>query len=620
MGLENLIEPDDSENALAATSGLFDQFEPRSLQEPVSLIEPAGFPLDPPASPFRPDARQAAQQPVSRSGLAQFLMQGLPVALATAFSRNPGQNAVNLLQQRAQFALQRELADRRESLQEREFALRRELQKESVRITGEQQTRQQDRIDQRESFRIALSLAKGGVPFGQAADLVSRSMRGERLTLEEKKQLDEAIQNPATQVKPVDMLRMRKDIMNTAIRETLTQFGSIEDAIRNAQAADKAFLQSVQSQQFKGGDEAVMNLRRLSEAANAGRVGAEGLAGSAVVAPKGAIGPAELERTVNGAIRTLDPRLQKAFEQGGGLHQLLQKAKDGSLEPEEIKSTVDYLSERGFSLDDTLVVQDLLNISFGIRDGKILIDAQSEEDVDALQGEDEEGAGFAQYFRGASEALRLIMDPNSTTSLEDFISQVQGFALGDEAAVERSGSQSQAKAERVRQHQEGVKGFFKSLFGGGKVEASENLVEDSAEDSALNRPQRNNNPGNLTFIGQKGAEMEPGDSARFARFDSPKNGFEALKKDLLAKIKGKTSTRLGPDSTLEDLAHVYAPSSENDTEAWLTKVAATLGVEVDIKLKDLESRVEELAAAVAETEGFFEGSPGRAFKKELGLE
>lgn len=455
MGLENLYEPIE-QNALAATSGLFDNIEARDLN-PLDLA-PGISPGIAARAPYGAPGVQpgdAARQPVTRSGLSQFLLQGLPSALAAAFSNDPGGSALSILQQRAQVAMQREDADRKERLQQQEFALRAELQKESFRLQGEQQGRTQDRLDNREAFRTALTLAKAGMPFGESMEAVSTYMQGGKLTPEKQAKLSKALSNPLTEVKATDMIRFRKDVMTTALRETLAQFGTIEDAVRNAQAADQAFMSAVQSSTFKGGNAATMNLRRLSEAANVGRPGAEGLAGSATVAPKSEVTPAELQETVNGAIQTLDPRLQKAFARGGGLYSMMERAQSGQLSPQEIGSTVQFLQERGFEQDDILVVQDLLNVSFGTRDGKILINTEAEEDLKALQKEEEGSLGFENLFRGGAEALRSLMDPNVTT-FDQFFGRIQQAAFGPEQRGERVETESEPflPAAQLQEQQE----------------------------------------------------------------------------------------------------------------------------------------------------------------------
>lgn len=106
---------------------------------------------------------------------------------------------------------------------------------------------------------------------------------------------------------------------------------------------------------------------------------------------------------------------------------------------------------------------------------------------------------------------------------------------------------------------------------------------------------RNNNPGNIDFnprndwVGQLG--MEVGVSKpRFARFDEPENGVRALGK-LLINYRGKDGMPgvggKGIDTVLETVNR-WAPSNENDTQAYAAAVAKRLGVKPTdpINIKD----------------------------------
>ncbi|WP_434771285.1 structural protein P5 [Pseudomonas entomophila] len=105
---------------------------------------------------------------------------------------------------------------------------------------------------------------------------------------------------------------------------------------------------------------------------------------------------------------------------------------------------------------------------------------------------------------------------------------------------------------------------------------------------------RNNNPGNIDFnprnawVGQLGLE-EGVSKPRFARFDSPENGIRALGK-LLINYRGKDGMPgvggKGIDTVLETINR-WAPSTENDTQAYARAVATRIGVHttapIDIK-------------------------------------
>lgn len=108
-----------------------------------------------------------------------------------------------------------------------------------------------------------------------------------------------------------------------------------------------------------------------------------------------------------------------------------------------------------------------------------------------------------------------------------------------------------------------------------------------------NLPTRNNNPGDL---------KNPS-TGQFDQFSDPTAGFAALKNDLSDKISGNTKTGLGPQSTLQDLASVWAPASDgNDPVQYATNLAQKLKVAPTAPLSSLN--VDDLASAIAGNEGY----------------
>lgn len=109
------------------------------------------------------------------------------------------------------------------------------------------------------------------------------------------------------------------------------------------------------------------------------------------------------------------------------------------------------------------------------------------------------------------------------------------------------------------------------------------------------RGVRNNNPGNIDFNprnawqGQLGLEQGVA-KPRFARFDEPENGIRAVGK-LLINYRGKDGMPgvggKGIDTVLETINR-WAPSNENDTQAYAGSVAKRLGVRTTdpINIKD----------------------------------
>lgn len=95
---------------------------------------------------------------------------------------------------------------------------------------------------------------------------------------------------------------------------------------------------------------------------------------------------------------------------------------------------------------------------------------------------------------------------------------------------------------------------------------------------------RNNNPGNLRFVGQHGAVQGEGG---FAAFPSADAGRAAL----IAQIQLDASR--GHDAagrrvvTVADLIHSWAPPSENDTAAYVASVTRQTGFGADDDLNFL---------------------------------
>ncbi|WP_308719016.1 structural protein [Komagataeibacter xylinus] len=89
---------------------------------------------------------------------------------------------------------------------------------------------------------------------------------------------------------------------------------------------------------------------------------------------------------------------------------------------------------------------------------------------------------------------------------------------------------------------------------------------------------RNNNPGNLNFAHQPGAYLETGVSnPRFAAFPTMADGIRALRDQLLRyAARGLT--------TVSSIISVYAPSTENETAAYITTLCHHMGVQADTVL------------------------------------
>lgn len=114
-----------------------------------------------------------------------------------------------------------------------------------------------------------------------------------------------------------------------------------------------------------------------------------------------------------------------------------------------------------------------------------------------------------------------------------------------------------------------------------------------------NLPQRNNNPGNVKPGGLKEVDaMATGtDSQGHLIFPTPEAGFEALIKDVQAKVSGN-SKWLPANPTLAQLGSVYAEDPN-----WANSVARILGVNPNTQTATIP--IESLVLAIAMQEGYF---------------
>lgn len=100
---------------------------------------------------------------------------------------------------------------------------------------------------------------------------------------------------------------------------------------------------------------------------------------------------------------------------------------------------------------------------------------------------------------------------------------------------------------------------------------------------------RNNNPGNLRYVGQAGATEGEGG---FAKFNSPEDGFQAL----INQVNLDQSRGL----TLAQFVNKYAPPTENNTNLYVQQMSQWLGVDPNVPLSSID--VQKVAEMVARKE------------------
>ncbi|WP_241043653.1 phage tail tape measure protein [Achromobacter xylosoxidans] len=99
---------------------------------------------------------------------------------------------------------------------------------------------------------------------------------------------------------------------------------------------------------------------------------------------------------------------------------------------------------------------------------------------------------------------------------------------------------------------------------------------------------RNNNPGNLVYVGQAGASKEA--NGRFATFASAQEGLNAL----AAQLRRYGQRGL---NSIQSIVNTYAPASENNTGAYANYLAQKMGIDTNTQF-DVNSDPAALAALI----------------------
>lgn len=111
---------------------------------------------------------------------------------------------------------------------------------------------------------------------------------------------------------------------------------------------------------------------------------------------------------------------------------------------------------------------------------------------------------------------------------------------------------------------------------------------------------RNYNPGNLRPSSQYQWNGEVGSNGGFVIFDSPEMGTRALTKNLY------TSQETHGNNSVREIITRWAPPSENDTDAYVKKVASEMGVSPDAdlgSLRDNPATTKALVKSITKHEG-----------------
>ncbi|MEA5104679.1 hypothetical protein [Pantoea sp. S18] len=164
--------------------------------------------------------------------------------------------------------------------------------------------------------------------------------------------------------------------------------------------------------------------------------------------------------------------------------------------------------------------------------------------------------GLAKMLDGIARLLNAIKDGRWKDA----------YSIGREIMQQKGNSDAMPQ---VSSSANGVADWIKGKTGFDPRSIGRYFTGDDA-DGDLKRGERNNNPGNLNFVGQAGASLEkPG--GRFAKFETAYDGLRAMARQLTLYAQRGINT-------VEGIISTWAPSSENNTGAYVNAIASKLGV------------------------------------------
>lgn len=181
-------------------------------------------------------------------------------------------------------------------------------------------------------------------------------------------------------------------------------------------------------------------------------------------------------------------------------------------------------------------------------------------------------------------------DPSKVSggTFKDIMDGVENNRGGDVSRIYSAGMN--AETEQMKMDEQ--KRQFNIEQDGKKFETIKQKTElgiDSVYIPSGTLADRNNNPGNLKFVGQSGATM--GENG-FAKFNTPEDGFRALMDQVaLDQSRGLT---------LQQFVEKYAPATENNTNVYVQQMSQWLGANPNMRLSDLD--INKIAENIARKE------------------
>lgn len=132
------------------------------------------------------------------------------------------------------------------------------------------------------------------------------------------------------------------------------------------------------------------------------------------------------------------------------------------------------------------------------------------------------------------------------------------------------------------------------------------------------RGERNNNPGNIDYKPankwQGQLPHDPKIESRFCRFQSPEYGIRAI-----YKLLQTYQTKYGLN-TVKAIINKYAPPNENNTNGYINRAAADIGIGINdhLNTKDKKTGI-ALATAIVGVELGYQPYGADVFEKAWGL-
>jgi hypothetical protein len=238
----------------------------------------------------------------------------------------------------------------------------------------------------------------------------------------------------------------------------------------------------------------------------------------------------------------------------------------------EVRLINDQMQNRTNTLDTSINYMTKL-----YQDEQTRIDTQKKEAQATLE------QFVASYGSNAKQALTSLYGEEKVKQIEEMTGvDLSGTMPKTLAQIEQEESRAlQERQQTFTESQAGKVGVSEQLAAaqaGYNIDTSGKITTSATVNiPATTLAGKNNNPGNLRFVGQAGASQGVGG---FARFDSPEAGYQAL----INQIQLDASRGL----TVSQFINKYAPPSENATTQYVSQFNAAVGSSSNDKLSSLD--------------------------------